>query len=171
MSIAEILSQPARVELRPLAIDDAEALYEGFSDPEVMRYWSTPPHTSLEQTEAWVRAAVESAASGQSIEMAVLHEGKLAGRVGFWRGDEVGFLFLRRAWGKAIAREAVARVIDHAFRNRDWSRVIADVDPLNERCLRMLAALGFRETGRAERTWCVGGQWVGSVYLELMRPG
>tara|TARA_B100000749_G_scaffold6337_1_gene5098 strand:+ start:384 stop:563 length:180 start_codon:yes stop_codon:yes gene_type:complete len=32
-----------RLSLKPLAINDAESLLEIFSDPEVMRYWNTPP--------------------------------------------------------------------------------------------------------------------------------
>jgi ribosomal-protein-alanine N-acetyltransferase len=34
-----------------------------------------------------------------------------------------------------------------------------------------LTRLGFRETGRAERTYHIGGEWSDSVYLTLTKPG
>ena len=43
----------------------------------------------------------------------------------------------------------------------------AAVDPRNHRCLALLTQLGFKETGRAERTFCIGGEWSDSVYLVL----
>src|SRR5215212_10219568 len=106
MSLADVLALPRRVSLRPVTLDDVPALHGGFSDPEVMRYWSTPPHATMAQTERWVTASIESAAARRSIEMAALHEGELVGRVGLWQGNEIGFLFLRSAWGKGLAREA-----------------------------------------------------------------
>ena len=41
----QLVLRTARLRLRPLAPADAPALYEVFSDPRVMRYWSTPPWT------------------------------------------------------------------------------------------------------------------------------
>lgn len=160
----------SRLVLRPLVLADALALHEGFSDPDTMRYWSRPPHTTFAETEAWVRASVEAGEAGRSIELAADHQGRFIGRVGFWQGNEVGFLFLRTTWGKGLAREAVGAAIDHAFSVRDWPDIQADVDPRNERCLRLLAALGFRTIGRAPRTYCIAGEWADSVYLTLPRP-
>ena len=41
--------QTEHLQLRPLVTADAPALMEIFSDPRVMRYWSTAPWTGLEQ--------------------------------------------------------------------------------------------------------------------------
>ena len=43
----------------------------------------------------------------------------------------------------------------------------ADVDPRNSESLKLLEHLGFRETGREDRTWFVGGRWCDSIYLAL----
>jgi ribosomal protein S18 acetylase RimI-like enzyme len=48
--------------------------------------------------------------------------------------------------------------------------ITADVDPRNVASLRLLARLGFEETGRAARTCQVGDEWQDSVYLALRRP-
>jgi ribosomal-protein-alanine N-acetyltransferase len=134
-----------------------------------MRYWSTPPHGALEEAERWVAISVEAAERGSAIELAVEHEGALIGRVGFWRPEEIGFLFFRRAWGHGFGREAVARAASHAFEVTTWPEIRADVDPRNVASLRLLERVGFRETGRAEKTYLVGGEWAESVYLRLGR--
>jgi ribosomal-protein-alanine N-acetyltransferase len=43
------------------------------------------------------------------------------------------------------------------------------VDPNNAAALNLLRKLGFIETGRAEKTFLVGGVWYDSIYLALPR--
>lgn len=44
----------SRVSLRHICKDDVEALYTIFSNPEVMRYWSSPPLPDRDAaTELW----------------------------------------------------------------------------------------------------------------------
>jgi RimJ/RimL family protein N-acetyltransferase len=45
--------------------------------------------------------------------------------------------------------------------------VVADVDPRNAASLRLLARLGFRQTGTREHSWLVGDEWCDSVDLAL----
>jgi len=42
---------------------------------------------------------------------------------------------------------------------RGVTSIIADVDPRNERCLRLLEKLGFVQTGAAKHTVHVGDEW------------
>ena len=65
------------------------------------------------------------------------------------------------------AREALTFEIDRAFSVHGLDRIAADVDPRNEGSLALLRKLNFRETGRAERTWQIGGEWYDSIYLAL----
>ena len=74
-------------------------------------------------------------------------------------------------WGRGIATEAARAFIDYAFEARAVDQLTADVDPRNSASLRVLAKLGFVETGRAERTFLLGEEWCDSVYLALPRPG
>lgn len=39
-----------RLLLRRATMNDLEPFHTIMSDPEVMRYWSTPPHETTEQT-------------------------------------------------------------------------------------------------------------------------
>lgn len=155
-----------RLTLRRFRAEDAVAFHAILSDAEAMRYWSTPAHRSLAQTERWIAATIESVAAGRSDDFIVIHQGVAIGKAGLWAGNELGMIFAPKVWGRGFAGEATRTVIARAFA-RGLSAVKADVDPRNAMSLRLLRKLGFVETGSAARTWLIGDEWVDSVYLEL----
>ena len=136
------------------------------SDPRAMAYWSSPPHETIEQTRDWLASMIAIQAS-EGEDFIVERDGRLIGKAGLWRFPEIGFILHPDSWGHGYAREALAFVLDRAFGIHALPKVEADVDPRNEPSLRLLSQLGFRETGRKERTWLVGDQWCDSVYLEF----
>ena len=58
--------ETARTLLRPLRPEDSEAMYEIYSDPETMEYWSSQPVKSIEGARKLVQADVDWEASGLS---------------------------------------------------------------------------------------------------------
>ena len=164
--MASLLTE--RLSLRPARTADLEPMHAILSDPAAMTYWSTPPHTSLDETREWLQAMIDTApAEGE--DFIVEHEGRVIGKAGLWRFPEVGFILDPDTWGRGFASEALRAVLGHAFDTHGLDAVAADVDPRNERSLRLLGRLGFRETGRKARTWLVGDEWCDSVYLRLDR--
>ena len=159
----------SRLMLRCFEADDADALFAILSDAEAMRYWSTLPHTSIEQTREFAARTIAACASDEADDFAVIHDGVLIGKAGLWKGDELGFIFSRAVWGTGLAREAVEAVLARSFA-RGVTVVNADVDPRNLRCLALLAKLGFVETGRAQRTYQLGDEWADSIYFVLKNP-
>lgn len=164
-----ILRTPRLVLRRPRS-DDVAAMHAIMRDPIAMRYWSTLPHATVSETEAWIAKTIDAIQAGESDDFFVECDGLLIGKAGLWKDDEIGFLFSPAVWGKGYAREALQAVIERAFRDRGHEEIRAEADPRNERCIRLLTRLGFRETGRAERTWNIGGEWSDSVYLALKKP-
>jgi ribosomal-protein-alanine N-acetyltransferase len=165
--MSDPIIETPRLILRRLASYDAPALHEMLSDTETMCYWSTVPHVEIAETEAWVAESVAATSRGDAHDFAVLRNGRVVGRVAFWMGNEIGFLFHREVWGQGVAREAVGALLRYGFGTLGFASVRADVDPANLRSLTMLERLGFRRTGYAERTFKIGENWVDSVYLEL----
>lgn len=157
-----------RLVLRRARATDLRALHEVLSDREATRYWSTGPHTDLHTTRAWLDAMIASSPE-LSEDFVIELEGTVVGKAGFFRLPEVGFILRRDLWGKGYAFEAVSAVVAHVFATRDLAELVADVDPNNAASRRLLERLGFVETGRAERTYCVDGVWADSVYLALRR--
>lgn len=156
-----------RLLLRRPRIGDVAAMHAILSDPAAMRYWSTLPHAELAESETWVADTIKAVEAGECDDFFVECDGAVIGKAGLWHGDEIGFLFHPRVWGRGYAGEALRAVIDHAFDQGGRTQIRADVDPRNDRSLRLLTRLGFRESGRAERTFCIGGEWSDSVYLTL----
>lgn len=140
-----------RLVLRPIARDDAEALFPLFSDPEAMRFWSTPPFSDVEALRAWIAPSDEWPA------WVMVETGDVVGRIaiGVRRAGvaELGYALDRRAWGRGLATEAVAAVIAHGFGAMGLRRIFADVDPDNIASIRLLERLGFALEGRLRAEW------------------
>ncbi|MBN8812516.1 MAG: GNAT family N-acetyltransferase [Sphingomonas sp.] len=158
----------ARLTLRPARAEDLAALHAILSDPVATAYWSHPPHSGIGESEEWL-AAMLAIQPGEGEDFIVEHEGAVIGKAGFYRFPEIGLILHPRSWGRGFATEALGAVLAHGFEVHGLPAVTADVDPRNAACLRLLDRLGFRETGRRERSLLVGAEWCDSVDLLLER--
>ena len=146
-----------RLRLRPLSADDAEALHAVYADEETMRWWSHPPHGSLDETRArlaknmtdpdWRAWAITVMGDDGAIGTLAAHE-KRQGKV-----VEIGYSLARTHWRKGYAREAVSRLLDLLFHEEKMRRVFADTDPENLASNHLLASLGFVQEGRLRGEW------------------
>ena len=157
--------QTPRLVLRRARLADAAAMHGIMSNPLAMRYWSTPPHAKMADTERWMASMVEADA-GSSDDYIVTLGGRLIGKLGAWKLPEIGFLLDPAEWGRGYAVEALSAFIDHR-RAKGSIELTADVDPRNSSSLRLLHRAGFIETGRASGTWQVGDELCDSIYLRL----
>lgn len=135
------------------------------SDPEAMRYWSTLPHDTIAQTEEWL-ASMIAAPPDQSDDFIVTLDDAVIGKLGAWRLPEIGFLFDPAVWGRGYALEALSAFADRR-RQMGSRELTADADPANHASRRLLARVGFKETGHAARTYLIGGVWHDSIYYRL----
>jgi RimJ/RimL family protein N-acetyltransferase len=154
--------------MRRAEVRDLGPMHAVLSDPDAMRYWSTPPHVSLHQTREWLKAMMASPES-ESDDFVVEYQGHVIGKAGFWRLPEIGYIFHPECWGRGLGFECLSALIGRVFRRSHFNTLLADVDPRNAASLRLLAKLGFAETGRDQATILVGDTWCDSVYLELRR--
>lgn len=159
----EVISTP-RLLLRRAQPNDLDALHRVMSDPVAMRYWSSPPHTTLDETRQFLDNMI-SAPATESDEFLIEYRGEVIGKAGCWRVPEIGFIISSSYWGMGLAYEALSAILSRIHERFSVLTITADVDPRNERCINLLRRLGFEETGRAERTWMVGTEWCDSVYL------
>jgi len=156
-----------RLRLRSARPDDLAAIHAILSDPRATRWWSTPPHDSLDQTRVWLDGML--AGGPDQPDLVIERGGVVIGKAGFYQLPEVGYILHPDHWGQGLAREAVAATIDHVFATTDLIELTADVDPANQASIRLLEHLGFVRTGFAERTFNIGGEWKDSLYYGLSR--
>ena len=154
-----------RLVLRRARHGDAEAMHVIMSDPLAMRYWSTPPHADLAETERWIASTIEPGARPGD-DFIVTFDGVVIGKLGAWKLPEIGFLIDPAYWGRGFASEGLAAFIEHR-RRLGSTELTADVDPRNRSSMKLLERYGFVESGRASGTWLVGDELCDSVYLRL----
>ena len=159
----------SRLLLRPATMDDVEAMHEVLTNETAMQFWSTLPHSDIEQTRTWVGSMVDTNPE-EGLDYIIEYKGKLIGKAGCWRMPEIGFIIHPDYWGQGFVSEALAAIIPSIFKHFPAPALEADVDPRNAGSLAVLKKLGFAETGRGERTMKLGDEWCDSVYLSLKRP-
>ena len=152
--------------LRLIAGADAPALFAVFSDPRVMRYWSTPPWTVIEQAQAFIERSVDALAKGEALRLGLERrsDGQLIGQCTLFafaeasRRAEIGYSLAASAWGQGYMHEALSALIDHGFDGLKLNRIEADIDPRNAASARSLERLGFTREGLLRERWIVDGE-------------
>jgi [ribosomal protein S5]-alanine N-acetyltransferase len=163
--------------LRALDGSDVTALYEIFSDPEVMRYWSSSPLDSIQAAANLLDKIHEGFADRRLFQWGIADSdnGTVIGTCTLLhfehahRRCEVGFALARKRWGRGEASRAVAAVLEFAFDVLDLHRLEADVDPRNSRSLRLLERLGFQREGVLRERYQVNGELQDTAFLGLLR--
>jgi RimJ/RimL family protein N-acetyltransferase len=166
------------VSLRQLREEDADALFDVFSDPEVTRYWSSPPMTDRIEARALLAEIDTLREEGTLLQWGIVEAGggsvvgtaTLAEINREHRRAELGFALRRGLWGRGLASEAVSLLLDQAFGAMGLHRIEADTDPGNQSAMRLLERLGFRREGYLPQRWFVGGQWHDTVLFGLLKP-
>jgi len=147
-----------RLIVRPLTLDDAEACFVVYGDPEVTRY-VTPGGEVVPDME---------------LMRALLTDGMLAPRLdprfGFWGleqrtdatiigtvalipieddgGVEMGWQLARAHWGKGYALESGVGLLRYGFEQLAIPEILALAYPGNERSIRACLRLGLTPFGR-----------------------
>jgi ribosomal-protein-alanine N-acetyltransferase len=161
-----------RMVLRWMDVSDVDDLMGIFSDPVAMRHY--PAIKSRAEAEDWVRwtlASYRDHGFGQWV--AVLKKsGEFAGQCGLTVQEvegteevEIGYLFLRRFWGRGLATEAARAVRDHGFA-LGYRRLVSIIDPQNLASRRVAEKAGLtleKEVWKSNKKVCVystsnGGQ-------------
>lgn len=162
----------ARLRLRPLRSDDADALYALFSDPAVTRFWSFAAWNRPAQALAFIelRQSLDPH-SVQTFAIAWAASDALIGTLTlFLLADhraEIGYA-LAPAWqGQGLAAEALRLAITHAFGTLGVRCIEADVDPRNRPSVRLLEGLGFRCVREEFERWRVGDEIGSSAIYQL----
>ena len=153
-SSASIALHGPTLTLRPPTDADAPALLELAGDPDVTRWFSWGPYTSLEQPRAYIARQAGRRARGEQLDRLVVHRAHgpagITGLSEFSARDlrcVVGTWFGRRFWGTGANRESKAMVMHLAFAVLGLHRVGSYSNPANERSTKALLGVGFRHEG------------------------
>ena len=169
--------EATRITLRRISIADVDALFEVFSNTEVMRYWSTPPLADRDAAVALVNEIHDSFERQLMLKWAVAKraDDSLIGTTTLYNLDfsnrraELGYALGRAHWGQGYMQEALQALLGYAFETLDLRRLEADVDPRNQASIQTLERLGFQQEGLLRERWEVAGEIQDAFFYGLLR--
>jgi ribosomal-protein-alanine N-acetyltransferase len=155
-----------RLVLRPFMATDAPALFEIFSNPAVMRYWSGEPWTHASQADQKIAMYLEHYESGEAFTYGIVRkeDGRLIGTCALFnfvfpsRRADIGYALGEAYWGDGYMHEAMTAWVHHAFATLNLNRLEADIDPRNEPSAKTLERHGFVREGFLRERWIVAGE-------------
>jgi RimJ/RimL family protein N-acetyltransferase len=165
-----------RVALRWLDGGDVSDLFAIFSDPEVMRYWSSPPLEDIGEASKLLAHIQDGFRRRVLFQWGVARraDDRVIGTCTLFHPDldnrraELGYALAREHWGRGLMQEALRALLGYAFGDLRLHRLEADVDPRNASSIRMLERLGFRQEGYLRERWLVGGGVQDSLFYGLL---
>lgn len=166
-----------RCVLRWVSENDIDSLYEIFSDPQVMRYWSRPPYTTREDAVELQREIATGNETNTMLKwgLALRDSDRVIGTTTLFNLSlendraELGYALGRAHWGKGYMNEALQALLVHAFEVMKLRRLEADVDPRNTASIRTLERLGFQQEGYLRERWHVDGEIQDALFYGLLR--
>lgn len=160
-----------RLLLRPLRVDDWQALYEVAADREL---WARHPSHNRWQEPVFRAFFDDALDKGGALAIIEKQTGRLIGSSRFQNHDpagggvvEIGWTFLARdRWGQGLNAEAKRLMLAHAFES--VARVVFSVGAGNVISRRAMTRIGGRLTGE---TWVEerAGVPTGHVRFEITR--
>lgn len=166
-----------RLRLRPMVMEDAEAMHAFKSDPAATRLFAQDPQTDIEKTHSWIRTGLEGQRDGTSVTWAITlrESGTVIGECCLWNIDrdskhaELGYELLRSYWGRGMMNEALQAVLGHGFSTMDLNRIEANPLGINLASQKVLVRLGFKKEGVLRRRHLHEGEWHDEMWFGLLR--
>lgn len=149
-----VLETP-RLRLRRRTLDDLDANLAMDLDPEVQRYiFTEPPDPDAWRSQLLARIGPAWPPVGGIWTVAWRHTPGFLGWCGLIPLEEsglieIGYRYVRTAWGQGVATEAARAVLDHGFRALAIDPIVAVAHPDNRASHRVLEKIGLQPAGRA----------------------
>jgi ribosomal-protein-alanine N-acetyltransferase len=146
-----------RLSLHRLRYEDAaEIFYAYASKPEVTRYMSWPTHRTLQDTNTFLRYAVNGWDNGTDYSFGVRlkDSNRLIGSIGVINENgklQFGYVFSPTQWNKGYATEVCVRVMNLLRSQPGVYRIQTFVDAENVSSARVLIKSGLVEEARLSR--------------------
>ncbi len=166
-----LVIEGSKCRLRPVVLDDVDALWPHVSNPELPRLMSWAAHRDRAETVEFVQTQVDALAEGTTINWAIELDGKASGLVALtgirwqfstaWRIDraELGYWLGQPSWGQGIMTEAALLATKFGFDTLGLHKITVGCMDGNEPSMRIIEGLGFRHLGLALEDAWRDGAW------------
>ena len=151
------LFETERLQLRPPAVSDAEAIFQGYAqDAVVSRYMTWHPHTAIQETEAYLQRCLTAWSKRSAFTWVLIHKldqrlmGMMELRIETHKA-EIGYVLAQPYWGQGYMPEAVQALISWALQHPQLYRVWAVCDTENRASSRVMEKVGMQREGILRR--------------------
>jgi len=176
--MAEIELHTDKFLLRPVTVQDTEALFQYKSDRITNKYQGWIPSQIKDVydfIENQISSEINIPNTWYQLAIVTKKNDMLIGDIGLHFIDpgnkqvEIGFSIDKSYQGKGYATEAIEKVIEYLFKKLNKHRVIASVDPGNIKSIRLLERLRFRKEAHFKKSILCRGEWVDDVIYAILQ--
>ena len=175
--MAEALKAGRGLELRPLNLRDAKALFALVEvNRERLRRWLPWPDSnrSVQDSRAYILRVRALARAGLGQSFGLWWQERLVGIAGFVWVDgandraAIGYWLAREAEGHGLMTAAVQALLRHGFRTLKLNRIEIHVGVRNRRSRAIPEGLGFRREGTLRQVEHLAGRHVDHAVYGLL---
>jgi RimJ/RimL family protein N-acetyltransferase len=167
-----------RLLLRPIRLDDANAIFTYRSDAAMNQYQGWIPN-SVNDVSDFIKNRVTPVINviGTWYQCVIINKetGELIGDIGIHFLDpdqkqvEIGCTLDRNQQGKGFANEALKEIINYVFSDLDKHRIVGSIDPRNGKSIGLVERLGFRKEAHFKKSVFIRGEWVDDLVYAILK--
>jgi len=179
LQTTEIRLQTERLILRRPALDDAEAITQLISHPDIARNTLQIPYPyTLEDAHDFLSSNVEatwdSVTDNRTFAITRQSDGALIGMCGVhpqgWDRAEIGYWLGADYWGNGYTTEAARRLIRYGFEELGLYRVQASYFAWNNASRRVMEKAGMQYEGMLRGYFVKNGDPIDAGMCAIIRP-
>lgn len=181
-AVAEVFANPPtltteRLTLCKIIPEHAADMYEYSCDSEVTRYLTWSPHSSLKETERYIKLLQRKYEDGTFNDWGLIFKetGKFIGTCGYTSFDktenkgEVGYVLAKDFWGKGLAAEAVKAVMQFGFETFGLDSFCAKHMEGNDASGRVMQKCGMKFEAMYRHSMFIKGEFKNIVVYNITR--
>ncbi len=164
--------------MRAFKDEDAQAMFEYHSDPEICRYipWNVRTHEEVAKSITDNKSAFFLNTEGDYLTLALCRKSddKLIGQMNAMyrsaehKKGEFGYVINPKFGGQGYASEASAALVTALFDSGLFHRVIANIDVRNTPSWKLVERIGLRREAHYIQDYWFKGEWTDSyIYASL----
>jgi ribosomal-protein-alanine N-acetyltransferase len=144
-----------RLLLRQITLDDAEDIFEYAVDPEMAKYVSWDPHTSIEDSIHFIHAMIKKYERICLSDWGIVYKenNKFMGTCGYgwWSSAharaEIGYALSKKYWNRGLMTEALRKVVTFGFEKMKLNRIEARCFIANRASEKVMQKIGMKFEG------------------------
>ncbi len=165
MKFYPINIETQRLTFTKLEKKDCDNLYEIYSNKTAMKYGFFHPFTQIKQASKMIDNSINDWNNGVAMGLGIYckESQNLIGTVNLFnfheesKRAEMGYILDPTYLDLGILTETLTAVIEFFFKDMNFNRLEADIDPKNKKSASLLKNMGFKLEGKFKERWVVNG--------------